>query len=86
MQSLPRLTSTLGFALTMTACAAWRAPSPPQTPTIPPSLRQPCFVLAAPADGTRATTRRWMQEAAAALRECADRHRQLAEALAAPSP
>lgn len=81
MRSLLHLTSTLAFALTMTACAAWREPSLPQTLTIPPSLRQPCNAPSPPADGSRATTRRWMEEAAAALRECADRHSRLVESL-----
>jgi hypothetical protein len=41
-------------------------------------------VPAPPPDGSRATARRWMEEAAAALRECADRVEQLQRALPGP--
>ena len=83
MRSLLHLTGTLVSASMLMACAA----SPPRSepPPIPASLRQPCRVPPPPADGSRATARRWAEDIALALRECADRHLELARA-AAPNP
>lgn len=81
MRSLLHLTGTLLSASMLMACAA----SPPRSdpPVIPANLRQPCRVPLPPADGSRATARRWAEDAALAIRECADRHRELVQALQA---
>lgn len=67
-------------ALTLMACA-----SSPQRSTVPTpiqaSLRQPCQIPGPPTDGTGAAMLRWSKTMALALRECADRHNKLVQAL-----
>lgn len=70
-------------ALGLTACASLPTPLPAE---IPASLRQPCPPLQPPADGSGATVLRTMVEWAGMYRECADRHRQLVEAVGAVAP
>ena len=79
MQSLLRLTGMLASAGMMTACAALPQRSEPVR--LDASLTQPCRVLAPPTDGRRGASRRWAEEAALLLRECADRQARLVEAV-----
>ena len=71
---------TVASVWMLAGCSSLRVPSEP-TP-IPASLRQPCPPLQPPADGTGAAVLRTLVEWAGQYRECADRHRQLAGALA----
>ena len=66
--------------LTLAGCSSLRVQSEPLP--VPASLRQPCPPLQPPADGTGAAVLRTLVEWAGQYRECADRHRQLAGALA----
>ena len=80
MSSPPKLLLLLLCAWALTGCASWRPPS--TAPALPASLRQPCPPLPLPADGTGAAVLRTMLDWAALYRECADRHKALAEAAA----
>jgi hypothetical protein len=84
VRSLLRLTGMLTCVSVLTACAS--LPQPETAPPIQASLLQPCRRPAAPSDGTRAVAIRWALDMTLALRECADRHAELARAVAPAAP
>ena len=79
----PRSSTAIVLALTMTACAAPKQPSPPPT-ALQASLRQPCPPLPVLPDGTAATALRWIGQASKLYGECASRHRETVEAWPRP--
>lgn len=80
--SWKNLCTAIVSASTLTACA--NLPAPSAVP-IPPNLRAPCERPTMPQDGSAAAVLRWAVQTATALRECADRHAALVEAIS-PAP